>query len=68
MRLVFAKEAREGQNAQEKAERLMEATGHHLEDVIALFGREIRLHCVGHGGPRGTDHSPQQGVHDQRTF
>ena len=37
MRLVFAMEAREGQNAQDKAERLMAATGHHLEDVIALI-------------------------------
>ena len=36
MGLVFAKEALEGQNAEEKAERLMAATGHHLEDVIAL--------------------------------
>ena len=37
MRLVFAKEASEGQNDEVKAERLMEATGHHLEDVIALL-------------------------------
>ena len=37
MRLVFVKEAREGQNAKDKAERLMAATGHHLEDVIALL-------------------------------
>ena len=37
MRIVFAKEAREGQNAEDKAERLMAATGHHLEDVIALL-------------------------------
>ena len=37
MRLVFAMEAREGQNAQDKAERLMAATGHHLEGVIALI-------------------------------
>ena len=37
MCLVFAKEACEGPNAQEKAEFLMGATGHHLEDVIALF-------------------------------
>ena len=36
-RLVFAKEAREGQNAEGKAERLMTATGHHLEDEIALL-------------------------------
>ena len=36
MLLVFAKEAREGQNAEVKAERLI-ATGSHLEDVIALF-------------------------------
>ena len=35
MRLVFAKEAREDQNTEVKAERLMAATGHHLEDVIA---------------------------------
>ena len=37
MLLVFAKEAREGQNDEFKAERLMAATGHHLEDVIALL-------------------------------
>ena len=37
MRLVLVKEAREGQNAEDKAERLMAATGHHLEDVIALL-------------------------------
>ena len=37
MCIVFAKEAREGQNAEDKAERLMAATGHHLEDVIALL-------------------------------
>ena len=34
---MFAKEAREGQNAEDKAERLMAATGHHLEVVIALL-------------------------------
>ena len=27
----------EGQNAEDKAERLMAATCHHLEDVISLF-------------------------------
>ena len=37
MRLVFAKEAPEGPNAQEEAERLMAAIGHHLEDVVALL-------------------------------
>ena len=37
MRLVFAKEAREGQNAEDKADRLMAVIGHHLEDVIALL-------------------------------
>ena len=37
MRIVCAKEAREGQNAEDKAERLMAATGHLLEDVSALL-------------------------------
>ena len=30
-------EPREGQNAEDKAERLMAATCHHLEDVISLL-------------------------------
>ena len=34
VRIVFAKEAREGPNAEGKAERLMAATGH-LEDMMA---------------------------------
>ena len=37
MCIVFSLEAREGPNAQDKAERLMAATCHLLEDVIALF-------------------------------
>ena len=37
VRLVFAKEARESQYDEFKAERLMAAIGHHLEDVIALL-------------------------------
>ena len=35
MRIVFAKEAREGPIAENKAERLMAATGHHLWDMMA---------------------------------
>ena len=35
VRIVFAKEAREGPNAEDKAERLMAATGPHLEDMMA---------------------------------
>ena len=35
MRIVLALEAREGPSAQDKAERLTAATGHHLEDVMA---------------------------------
>ena len=35
MRIVFAKEAREGPNAEDKAERLMAVTGRHLEDMMA---------------------------------
>ena len=37
MCIVFSLEAREGPNAQDKAERLMVATGHFLEDMIALL-------------------------------
>ena len=33
--IVLAKEAREGPNAEDKAERLMAATGNHLEDMMA---------------------------------
>ena len=37
VRLVLAMEVREGQNAEDKADRLMAAIVHHLEDVIALL-------------------------------
>ena len=35
MRIVLAMEAREGPNTQDKAERLMAATGHLFEDMMA---------------------------------
>ena len=35
VRIVFAKEAPKGQNGEDKAERLITATGHHLEDMMA---------------------------------
>ena len=38
MRIVLAMEAREGANTQDKADRLMAATGDHLEDMMANTG------------------------------
>ena len=37
MRIVLAMEAREGPNTQDKAERLMAATGHLFEDMMATY-------------------------------
>ena len=34
MRLVFVKVAREGHNVEDKADRLIAETSHHLEDVM----------------------------------
>ena len=46
VRIVFAKEAREGPNAEDKAERLMAATGHHLGDMMANCLRSNS--CIAH--------------------
>ena len=43
-RIVLPMEAREGPNTQDKAERFMAATGHHLEDMMAT------CHPPGRGG------------------
>ena len=31
-----------------------------VKSLLLSFGREIRAHCVGHGGPRGSEHSRQR--------
>ena len=46
MRRVFAKEAREDQNAEVKAERLVAATGHHLEGRDCSPSAEKYVHIV----------------------
>ena len=58
IRIVLVLEAHEGPNAQEKAEFLMAATVHLLEDLMDTFRQP------------GVDEEarPQQGVHDKRTF
>ena len=47
VRIVLAMEAREGPNARDKAERLMAATGHLFEDMMATHhspGLAVRVH------------------------